>query len=247
MPVENPGSVTAVIPAYNEASHIGNLLTVLRGVPQLQKIVVVDDASTDETSAIVADHQQLDGRIQLVRLEQNQGKGGAVMVGIRASSLELLLLLDADLVNLRAEHVTALLQPVQQGEFAMTLGIFKNGRRQTNWTHHIFYFLSGQRCLRWSAFRQATAFEEARWGIEMALNLAAWWRGLAVQQVPWEGVSHVMRLEKMSGFGKYWTYVEMWRDIVQFVAKFSWQQWKVNGRNGRWIRELSQRQLSVGD
>lgn len=168
--------------------------------PQLSEIIVVDDGSVDDTAAIVRAYREADERIQLISLSQNVGKGGAIMTGIQASSSDLLVLLDADLIDLRPSHILTLVQPVQERRCAMTLGIFKNGRHQTNLSHRYFYFLSGQRCLRWSAFGHA-AFHDTRWGIEMAFNLTAWQRGLRVQQVPWEGVSHTMRLEKCAACG----------------------------------------------
>jgi glycosyltransferase involved in cell wall biosynthesis len=246
MPTPCSSQATAVIPAFNEEAHIENLLQLLLKVPALKQIVVVDDASTDKTAAIVSTYVRQDNRIQLVRLAENQGKGGAIMAGINASDPELLILLDADLLNLQPAHVEALVQPVAQGHCDMSLGLFQNGRLQTNWTHNIFYFLSGQRCLRWSAFKQATTFHNARWGIEMALNLVAWQRNLVVKHVPWNGVSHVMRLEKLNGFGKYWTYVEMWKDILTLSARFGWQQWRANGRAKR-VRRLAHRQLPIGE
>jgi len=237
---------SAVIPAYNEAEHIERVLVPLRDAPQLKQIIVVDDGSVDDTAAVVSAHHERDNRIQLVRLEHNVGKGGAVMAGIRASSNDLLVLLDADLINLRAEHVRALMQPVQQYRCAMSLGIFKNGRQQTNWSHRYFYFLSGQRCLRWSAFRHAVPFHKARWGIEMALNLVAWRRDLHVQKVPWDSVSHTMRLEKRAGLRKYWTYVEMWSDIIKFTVRHGLKLGAKNGRSAKWVRQ-AQRQLKLSD
>lgn len=246
MPGQPAAQVTAVIPAYNEADHIERLLTVLRDVSQIKQIMVVDDASIDETAAVAARCQVADPRIRVIRLAKNRGKGGAIMAGIQASNPDLLLFLDADLLRLQAGHVESLIAPVREGTCAMALGLFKNGRRQTNWTHRIFYFLSGQRCLRWSAFRNAAAFADARWGIEMAFNLIAWQRDLPVAHVPWQGVTHVMRLEKMNGLSKYWTYVEMWADILKFMAKFGWKQWIVNGRSAKWMRQ-TRRQITLSD
>lgn len=230
MPEENQARVTAIIPAYNEAEHIKRVLDPLCRTPLLEEIIVVDDGSVDDTAVIVSTYCRQDDRVRLISLPRNQGKGGAVMAGIQASHTDLILLLDADLINLRPAHVAALIQPVRQRQCAMTLGVFRNGRQQTNWSHRYFYFLSGQRCLRWSAFHHAAPFHDTRWGIEMAFNLTAWQEHLPVQQIPWEGVSHTMRLEKRSGLGKYWTYVEMWADILKFTAKYGIKQWRKNGR-----------------
>lgn len=247
MPEKNEARLTAVIPAYNEAQHINRVLDPLCRMPQLSEIIVVDDGSVDDTAVVVQTYRKADERVKLVSLPHNLGKGGAIMAGIQASSTDLLVLLDADLIDLRPSHILSLVQPVQQRRCAMALGIFKNGRHQTNVSHRFFYFLSGQRCLRWSAFSQTAAFHDTRWGIEMAFNLAAWQQGLRVQQVPWEGVSHTMRLEKMPGLSKYWTYVEMWGDIVKFLLRQGVRQWLQNGRTARWKRQLTPGQIHLGD
>lgn len=252
MPEKIEGRVTAVIPAFNEANHIKRVLDPLRHTPQLNEIIVVDDGSADDTAVVVAACRAADKRIQLISLPHNVGKGGAIMAGIQASSSDLLVLLDADLIDLRPSHILALVQPVQQRRCAMTLGIFRNGRQQTNLSHRYFYFLSGQRCLRWSAFGQfghghAATFHDTRWGIEMAFNLTAWQRGLRVQQVPWEGVSHTMRLEKMRGLRKYWTYVEMWADIGRLLLAQGVRPWLGNGRTARWKHPLTPDPINLSD
>lgn len=244
---ENRFRATAIIPAYNEADHIERVLRPLHGVPQLRQIIVVDDGSVDDTAGVVSAYRERDSRVRLVRLAQNQGKGNAIMSGIRASNNDLLVLLDADLLHLRSEHVLSLLRPVQQRRCAMTLGVFRNGRRQTNLSHRLFYFLSGQRCLRWSDFRHAAAFRDAQWGIEIALNLVARRRNLPVQRVPWEGVSHTMRLEKMSGLSKYWTYVEMWGDIFRFAALYGLRQMIKDSPPAKRIRQFAHRQITLSD
>ena len=79
-------NVVAVIPCYRVEAKIGN---VLSGVPAYVKhILVVDDASPDETAAIVARAAEKDHRILLLRHAKNQGVGGAMLTGFR-KALEL--------------------------------------------------------------------------------------------------------------------------------------------------------------
>ncbi len=77
--------VAAVIPAFNVAAELGD---VLRQMPLLfRTIVVVDDASRDETAAVAERYSQLDPRILLVRHEANRGVGAAMTTGF-AKALE---------------------------------------------------------------------------------------------------------------------------------------------------------------
>jgi len=75
--------VAAVVPAYNVAQELG---AVLRSMPALFKtIVVVDDASRDQTAAIAERYAQIDRRIVVVRHERNRGVGGAMVSGFRTA------------------------------------------------------------------------------------------------------------------------------------------------------------------
>jgi glycosyltransferase involved in cell wall biosynthesis len=77
--------VAAVVPAYNVSAELGE---VLRQMPLLfTTVIVVDDASPDETAAVAERYAQLDPRIMVVRHETNQGVGGAMVTGF-ARALE---------------------------------------------------------------------------------------------------------------------------------------------------------------
>jgi glycosyltransferase involved in cell wall biosynthesis len=216
---QRPEPVTAVIPAYNEEAYIGETLEILRSVESLTQILVVDDCSTDETVAIVQAQSDVDQRVRLLTLPTNQGKGDAVLAGANASHNDLTVLLDADLIGLRPQNVLDLIEPVRSFRYGMTLGIFTHGRLQTDWSHRLTPFLSGQRCLRWSLFRDTPGMEGARWGIEVALSLHAWRHQFGVLRVPWSGVTHAMRMEKVKGLDSYVSHLVMWYDISKYVIR----------------------------
>lgn len=209
--------VTAIIPAFNEAQHISRVLEVLGQVDVLSEIIVVDDCSKDATADIVRSYCQIDRRIHLVSLHLNQGKGGAMVAGAQTSKNDLIVFLDADLINLQPEHVLSLITPVRSGDCSMSLGIFKGGRFQTDWSHRLTPFLSGQRCLRWSLFQHTPEIASSRWEVEVALSLFARQNRLSVQIVPWLGVTHVMRPEKLSGLEGYLSHFHMWADIGKYL------------------------------
>lgn len=86
-----PSQVSIVIPAFNEAEAIAEVVRELRAEADWHEILVVDDGSTDDT----ANHAEAAGA-RVIRQPYNKGNGAAVKAGIRAASGEYLLIIDAD-------------------------------------------------------------------------------------------------------------------------------------------------------
>lgn len=97
---EAPGAasrplVSVVIPAYNQAAFLGETIrSVLSQTFPHFEVIVVNDASTDDTDAVV--HTCADPRLRYVRHETNAGLPSARNTGIRAATGDLVALLDAD-------------------------------------------------------------------------------------------------------------------------------------------------------
>lgn len=76
--------VAVIVPAYNESRLIRSTLA---GIPDIvDRIIVVDDASTDDTAAAAS--QLMDKRIRVVRHTHNRGVGAAIVTGYRAAFTE---------------------------------------------------------------------------------------------------------------------------------------------------------------
>jgi glycosyltransferase involved in cell wall biosynthesis len=87
----DPSSVSVLIPAYNEAAIIGDIVARLRAAAPWHEILVVDDGSSDETAA-----RACAAGATVVRHPYNKGNGAAVKTGIRTASGDFALILDAD-------------------------------------------------------------------------------------------------------------------------------------------------------
>lgn len=73
--------IGVLIPAFNEANQIEG---VLGGLPSfVDVVVVVDDASTDDTAGVVSRCAESDPRVHLIRLPENRGVGGALAAGYK--------------------------------------------------------------------------------------------------------------------------------------------------------------------
>lgn len=93
--------LTIVLPCFNEAGNVAQSVRAATAAADrcavAHEIIVVDDGSTDETSAIAAALVAADPRVRLIVHAHNRGYGGAVRSGITAATMPWLLLTDADL------------------------------------------------------------------------------------------------------------------------------------------------------
>jgi glycosyltransferase involved in cell wall biosynthesis len=106
-------NLSIIIPVYNEAEHIREIIKRVQSTRLAKEIVVVDDGSKDGTREVL---QTLDGKrkVRVILHEKNQGKGAAVVTGMRAATGDVLLIQDADL-EYDPRDYPALLQPIKEG------------------------------------------------------------------------------------------------------------------------------------
>jgi len=92
---EYMSTVSVVIPTYNRGSVIdGAIQSVLNQTHTDFELLVVDDASTDDTEQVL--RSQSDPRIQYIWLEENQGANTARNIGVEEASGEFIAFLDSD-------------------------------------------------------------------------------------------------------------------------------------------------------
>src|SRR5688572_4504749 len=115
-----PMKLSVVVPAYNEARTIREVLARVRAVPLETEIVVVDDYSTDGTRELLAAEAETPGTRVLLH-PHNQGKGAAVRTGLAAVTGDLVVIQDADLEYDPADYPT-LIRPILQGRSKVVYG-----------------------------------------------------------------------------------------------------------------------------
>ena len=182
--------IAAILPTYNEELNVPGVLDVLHATDILDQIILVDDGSKDKTAEILNQAAAIDQRIQVIQHDRNKGKGQAIFSGLAATHASIILLLDADLKNLKPSHIRALLEPVIEHRADMTLGLFKHGHFRTDASHWFTPFLSGQRCLRAELLKYVSTEAAAGYGFEVALTVAARRHNCRTRVVLLKGVWH---------------------------------------------------------
>lgn len=156
-------SVSAIVPTYNEEKTVGNVLGTLIRSELLDEVICVNDGSTDNTLEKILEYKD---EVVIVDIEENKGKGNALAEGIKIAKGDVIIFLDADLLNLSDSHLEALLDPIINGGYSAVLGylVGKSG----------FSFASaitGQRAYyREDLLPHLEEMRGTRFGVEVFLN-----------------------------------------------------------------------------
>lgn len=197
--------VSVIIPARNEADRIAQTVRTISNQPsaisyqlsaissQLEvEVIVVDDASDDETSEVAKQA----GAAKVVRLLKHSGKGAALRRGIAEARGDILVFVDADLGE-TAQALWQLVFPVLNGEADMTIatpppdltgGGFGFVKKFSAWAIRITTGfqatapLSGQRTLRREVLECVRI--AGGYAVETALTIDAIRAGFRVMEVP---------------------------------------------------------------
>lgn len=132
----NLGTVFVVLPAYNEADGLPSLLNRIRRVfaenGRAYHVIVVDDASTDDTAEIAIDYSQ-DMPVSLVQHIENQNLPGALRSGLTAAvglakEDDVIVTMDGDDTHPPA-FINPLLQKIEEGYDVVTASRYQPGSR----------------------------------------------------------------------------------------------------------------------
>ncbi|MHB8171975.1 MAG: glycosyltransferase family 2 protein [Thermincolia bacterium] len=199
--------VSVLIPAYNEASHIHQTVQALVNLPQVDEVVVIDDASRDDTAQLA---RQAGARV--ISLGENLGKGGALNRGLTEVTGDIIVLLDGD-IGSSAQEAGKLIDPVLAGEADMTIARFPRAKKKggfglvkglARWGIkfltglEMFSPLSGQRVMTRRVVESIGTFASG-YGVEVALTIDVARRGFRVQEVEVQ-MTHAETGRDIAGF-----------------------------------------------
>lgn len=138
--------LSIIVPVYNEAQTIGQVLDLVDGIDvgALEKeVIVVDDGSTDESAQIVAERLAGGTALRLAHLSIiNLGKGAAVRFGFSYATGDVILIQDADL-ELDPAECHRLITPIVEGRADVVYGSRFAGPargevpRRTRWANRL--------------------------------------------------------------------------------------------------------------
>jgi len=137
--------VSVVVPVYNEAATVGQVVSELLELDLRMEILLVDDGSKDDSPAVLARLAATHQPVKVLTQPHNQGKGAAVRRGIDESTGDFLLIQDADL-EYSPKDIPALIDPLLSGKADAVFGTRLRGGAHAQ-RAHLFWHYAGNRFL----------------------------------------------------------------------------------------------------
>jgi glycosyltransferase involved in cell wall biosynthesis len=135
--------LSVLMPVYNEARTIDEVLRQVALIPVEKEILVVDDGSTDGTREILRAREGRDG-VRVILHDRNRGKGKALATALAEARGEILIIQDADLEYDPADY-PALLRPIEMGRADVVYGSRFRGSAENRVQN--FWHTAGNRAL----------------------------------------------------------------------------------------------------
>ena len=234
------GRVAAVVPCKDEADRIAATVAAVAGLDVVERVVVVDDGSTDATAGAAEA-----AGAQVVRHAANRGKAAALGTGVAlVRELEAaagerpaaLLFVDGDLQETAAAlgvltgavldgsaDMTVATLPAQitaGGGRGLVVGLARRGIERLTGFRAV-QPLSGMRCLSPAAYDTASPLARG-WGVETALTVDVLRAGLTVLEVPCELQHRVSGSDWRGQLHRAAQYRDVWLALV----RRGWRPWQ---------------------
>ena len=207
-------SISCLIPAYNEGQNIRKVLDVVKDYKKFAEVIVIDDCSKDNTSLIVKEYSQNYPMIKLIQNKINQGKSGAIKIGVKAAREELIVMLDADLIGLTENDIDRLIEPVQKREYASTI-LDRAGDRTAiwGWTNCARFF-GGERALWKEDFLKMDIPQRSGYLLETKMNFYYIENNKKIKTIYCPQLFTVHQYDKMPFMKGVYSYLKMSKQII---------------------------------
>lgn len=132
--------LSVIIPCYDEARHIKDVLNAVRAESAPKEIIVVNDGSVDDTAKVVEEYSK-EYPLIVHTSDLNAGKGAAIRIGLTYATGDIIIIQDADMEYDPAQY-PQLIGPIVNGEADVVYGSrFRGSIRGMRWQNRLANYL----------------------------------------------------------------------------------------------------------
>ena len=197
--------ISAVFSAYNEENTIAAVVKTALDSIIIDEVITVNDGSTDKTAKSL-EQFFLNPKFTYIEYEKNRGKSYAMVDGIKKSFGEIIVFIDADILNFEEKHINQLILPLVNKEADMVIG--HPTENKIDKKLNPLQLLAGERSL----FKKDVVpfldnIRTTQYGIEMMLNLYYKSNGKKIKFEYLWGVYHLTKIRKDGFIGSIKNYI----------------------------------------
>ncbi len=207
-------NISCIIPAYNEGKRVLAVINAVLRHENIDEVIVVNDGSSDDTEAVL---KEVKG-IELISYPKNGGKSHAIMMGFKKAKNDLVLMLDADLIGLDKESISALIKPVLNNEADISLSLRSNSLGIYKLLG--LDFITGERCFNKNTIGDLNRLDKIPgFGLETFLNKIFIAQKTRIKVVNWKNVRMARKSDKVGTVRGFIGDLKMIYEICTF---FGW-------------------------
>lgn len=156
-----------LIPFYNEEERVLRVLQVVKRLKKNVPIICIDDGSKDTAAKTIQKHYS---DVLLLRHQKNIGKSAAVSTGLARVKTHFVMLLDADLKNLKASELDDAIETIEAYPSIAMLVLRRKNEALVSKMVRGDVLVSGERIIRTSDLRNVMKTHPVAYEIEPAIN-----------------------------------------------------------------------------
>lgn len=178
-----------IIPARNEARTVAYVVRAAKE-SRAGRVLVVDDHSTDATAALA-----VEAGAEVIASGGNGSKAFALATGVAASTADVLVFFDADILGARGEHFDVLAAPVLESGFSMSCGMVDYGRASKLYTR--FPPITGLRAVKREVFEAIPQEKLNGFQVEIMINEVVARGRMRTAMRVLRGLRHLSKIDKL--------------------------------------------------
>jgi len=212
----NDVEISAVISAYNEENSVAAVVKTTLGSKIIDEVIVFNDGSTDKTAENLEKFIS-NPKFTYIEFEKNRGKSFAMIEGVEKASGDIIVFIDADILNFEEKHIKQLIVPLVNKEAGMVIGHPTENKFDEKLNP--LQMLAGERALyKIDILPFLEDIRSTQYGIETMLNLYYKSKGKKIKFEYLWGVYHLTKIRKAGLIGSIKNYTVETKQISKTLA-----------------------------